>query len=576
MRHLKKTVLSFVVLAVGLISVSELSAVPQKKFHTQEKMKSHLEIIKHILDAGYAPVEWKESYFGWSLDAEINKAKNRVDAKDLTIKEFQKIVRDFFMSMHDHHVSVKFHSTESASLPFLIKGAFDKYYITHIDNQKLSHAVYRMDIGDELVSFGGKSTHEAVLELQQEHMMTTSEGTDRSITEIFLTNRIGSYAHEIPTGPVMIGIKKAGQIKVQNYQLTWDHEPELITDQYKHSMFQKNSESIFGRNIFRPLMVSSYDDFFMKLCSTKKKCGHRPGSRKSFLPLLGKKWWNGNGKNSFHTYLYENEAGNLIGYVRIPHYMGSTKEVLEFADIIKYLDERSDALVIDQVNNPGGSLFYMCALAGLLTDQPLHVPKHQVAINQEYVAEALQLIPLFEGITDDEAAIASLGESFYGHPVTYQMTRFFLNYFRFIINEWNGGRTLTRPTYLYGFDKINPSPYGCYTKPILILVNELSISCGDFFPAVFQDNKRATIMGSKTSGAGGFVLSAFFPNLFGLNYFRYTGSIAERLDKNPIENLGVTPDVPYQISEVDLQNSYSEYKQAINETVLEILYKERG
>lgn len=278
MLHFKKTIFTFTLLASSLASFSALTANPPKNFQTQEKMKSHLEIIKHILDAGYAPVDWKESYFGWSLDEEISKAKKRVDEKELTIKEFQKIVRDFFMSMHDHHVSVKFHSTESANLPFLIKGAQDKYFITHIDHQKLSSVVYKIEVGDELVSFGGKSTHEAILELQQEQMQTTSEGTDRSITEIFLTNRIGSYAHEIPTGPVMIGIKKLGNTKVQNYQLTWDHEPELISDQYKLSFSKQSSDSILGRNIFKPLMVSSYDDFFNKLCIKGPGCGHKPGS----------------------------------------------------------------------------------------------------------------------------------------------------------------------------------------------------------------------------------------------------------------------------------------------------------
>lgn len=573
MLPLKKIIVSFCLISSSL----SLSAEVSKSHPTHEKMKSHLDIIRNILDAGYAPVKWKESRFGWTLDEKINLAKDKIDLHGrLSVKDFQKIVRDFFMSMHDLHVSARFHSTESATLPFLVKGVDERYFITHVDNSMLSPSIYRIEKGDELVTFDGKPTHDVVLSLQQEFMSTEDEGTDRAITEMFLTNRKGAQAHDVPQGSVMIGIRKIGQKKIYNMQLTWDYVPELISNHYKININQDQGKPVFERNMFKLLMVSAYQDFFKSLCIDDQECGQRPGSRKSFLPSLGKKWWTSSKNSTFYAYLYENESGNLIGYVRIPHYMGSTEEVLEFAEMMAYFEERSDALVIDQVNNPGGSLFYMCALAALLTDQPLDIPKHHIAINQEYVAQAVELIPLFENISGDDEAQSVLGNSFYGHPVTHQMAKFFLNYFRFIVNEWEAGRILTKATHLYGFDKINPNPYGSYSKPILILVNELSISCGDFFPAILQDNKRAIVMGAKTSGAGGFVLPAKFPNLLGLNYFNYTGSIAERIDKSPIENLGVTPDIPYKITSSDLQYNYSSYVKKINEAVLETLYREQG
>lgn len=560
MSILKKALLSFCLLTSTFPLVAQLK---------HEKMKGHLDIIRNILDVGYAPISWKEAHFGWNLDEEIEKAKQKVDEQpDISVKSFQKIVRNFFMSMHDLHVSARFHSTECASLPFFVKGVNGKYYITYINNEMLSPSVYRIEKGDELVSFDGKLTEEVIINLQQDLMSTTCEGTDRSMTELFLTNRIGSHAHEVPTEPIMIGIRKQNQQRINYYQLTWNYEPELISNHFKIPSSKLDKEKSFlEQNILKPQMVSSYNDFFQSLVVKDLQAGIKPGARKSFLPLLGKKWWASGSDNTFYAYLYENECGHLIGYIRIPHYMGSTDEVFEFAKIIEYFEERSHGLIIDQVNNPGGSLFYMYALAGILTDQPLNTPKHRVSISQEQVAQAIKLIPLFESISDDDDAKVVLGDLFSGHPVTHQMTKFFLNYFRFIVSEWEAGKTVTDPTSLYGFDKINPSPFGCYTKPILLLVNELSISCGDFFPAILQDNKRALIMGARTSGAGGFVLKHQFPNLFGLSAFNYTGSIAERIDKKPIENLGVTPDIPYKISSVDLQSSYVEYASEINKSI---------
>jgi hypothetical protein len=61
-----------------------------------------------------------------------------------------------------------------------------------------------------------------------------------------------------------------------------------------------------------------------------------------------------------------------------------------------------------------------------------------------------------------------------------------------------------------------------------------------------------------------------YPNRFGVEKFRLTGSIAERVDQNPIENLGVKPDVEYSISADDLQNNYRGYIQAIQNTMSEM------
>ncbi len=52
-----------------------------------------------------------------------------------------------------------------------------------------------------------------------------------------------------------------------------------------------------------------------------------------------------------------------------------------------------------------------------------------------------------------------------------------------------------------------------------MLINEMDMSCADFMPAILQDNKRATLFGSRTAGAGGHVLSFNFPNIHGIADF---------------------------------------------------------
>jgi C-terminal processing protease CtpA/Prc len=139
-----------------------------------------------------------------------------------------------------------------------------------------------------------------------------------------------------------------------------------------------------------------------------------------------------------------------------------------------------------------------------------------------------------------------------------------------IIQEWAAGRRLTDPLDLYGIDEIVPTRYK-YKKPILVLINELDFSAGDFFPATLQDNGRAKLLGTRTAGAGGYVLRFGFPNLSAIKTFSLTASLAERSDKDPIENLGVTPDVKYEISPEDLEFNYGPYKMKIIENLEEML-----
>jgi C-terminal processing protease CtpA/Prc len=153
-------------------------------------------------------------------------------------------------------------------------------------------------------------------------------------------------------------------------------------------------------------------------------------------------------------------------------------------------------------------------------------------------------------------------------PFTLAQSQLMLNYYTFIVSEWTEGRSFTKKYPLLGYEKIpvdtTKTPY---TKPILVLVNSLDFSCADILPAVFQDNKRAKIMGTRTAGAGGSINTVKFPNRFGIDYFTYTTSIAERLNKQPIENLGVTPDIEYKLKVEDYQNNFKNYASAINAAI---------
>jgi C-terminal processing protease CtpA/Prc len=304
------------------------------------------------------------------------------------------------------------------------------------------------------------------------------------------------------------------------------------------------------------------------------------GAKTSFIPRLGKVLWQAGKDDPFNAYIFQTKDGRKAGFIRIPSYEGGEKEAKRFGEIMAKYQKETDALVIDQVNNPGGDVFYMYALLSHLTDKPLQTPHHHLIIGESNAQEAADLLlevmqpasakraaPKADAEGQNEEQTAS------GYPVTQKFMQLFVQFSQFVLKQFGAGKRFTDLTYINGVDDIDPAPKAeeRYTKPILLLTNELDFSGGDFFPAIMQDNKRVTQMGVRTSGAGGMVRGFDFPNQFGIASLNATWSIAQRSNGNPIENLGVTPDISYTLTQKDLQTGFAEYRLAIIKAVQNLM-----
>lgn len=541
-----------------------------------ESMLADLEFIKQSFKANYALTEMKQALFGWNLDAEIHKAKMLVlQDRNISLKKFQTIIKNFFLSTRDYHATVMFCSTEAAMLPFRIQGAEGEYFFTYIDKELLPEGSdFPFEAGDKLILFDGLPTKEAIKKVRDLELGTNNVATDHAFAELYLPLRIGSLGHQIPSGSLTIVGCKKGSDRSISHTLEWTYVPEKITPPpvlsksmsgkkaLKPSYFSKEF-SLPSYRAIRAVMVTTQDD---------EEAGTL-GAKKSFLPPLGKIQWEAAEDTIYQAYLFELPNSKVGGFVRIPRYTPDDyKEAhRQFLDIIKRFEEQADVLVIDQTNNPGGSLYYLYALLTMVTDKPLALPTHRVALTQEDLYYAHHYIELLEDIETEEQAKELLDDFYICLPVNKELAHRLLDYFNFIDLEWNRGKLLTDPCHIYGISSLSPHPEGHFTKPILVLTNALDISGGDYFPAVLQDNQRATIMGTRTAGAGGFVSRLSYPNLHGIAELCYTASLVVRPDNTYIENAGVKPDIPYAITQADLQNNYIDYVNAIILTLTELI-----
>lgn len=568
---IRAMVLSWLV-SVSAIASAQLTADQRLK----DQAAAELAYIKNVFAMGYAPAEWKKKQFNWDLESEYQTSLATLAAKtSFTVLDYRHLISDFLRSTRDYHVGFQFVTTEKATLPFNVISVGDKYFVSWVNTEKVAKDSIR--IGDQLTSFAGEDPAKLVLDLKTQ-MASGAATTDQRLAEMSLTRRSAGRILAVPQGRVDMVFKRSGPGGTEQslpQQLQWEYVPEDVPMLNMMTLMDGGGATAPAhRSFLNPQMLwGSWDqDLDLEPSVDAPANGFTIGGRTSFVPALGQIIWETNDTETFRAYIYRHASGKLIGYIRIAHYSVDTPVFEEFKKLIARMKDTTDALVIDEVNNPGGSVFYVMALMSVLSDQPIQVPSHQVTLWPEMVSEIGDLQRKLSSVKSDEEARKALGQDkLNGYAVDYQLAQGILDYARTLQSEWAAGHKLTKSLDLYGVQKVNPDRDVNYTKPILVLINELDFSGGDFFPAILQDNKRAKIFGARTSGAGGYVIGVSMPSALGLKAFQFTGSIAKRLDGNPIENLGVTPDIPYNFTENDLRQGFSDYKNAVNKAVEEML-----
>lgn len=555
------------IIIISLFFYSSLVALPLK-----ERMLAELDFVKGIFEIKYAPLKWKEQHVGFNLDEEMRSATQTIQhLQEPSLREYHRVLKRFFNQARDYHVGVRFYATEEASLPFLVKGAEGRYFVAHIDREILPYSKFPFAVGDEILEFDQKPIDEVIAWIKEEELGGNTEETDQALAELMLTNWRAEEGDLVPRGKVEITGRKKGETRERRVTLEWHYVPEKI-EGFKPQLNVKPNfskwrlnpkETIKTEKFFERLMIYSHWNSSHVGCFFSEN-KHSIGAKRSFIPPLGKKIWTAKKDGTFDAYTFRSPGGHLLGYIRIPHYMGDEEEVKEFCEIVKIFQEHTEALVIDQINNPGGSIFYAYALlAALVHEQPLITPKHHMMLTQEEVYMAISILDALEGVKDVKEAKEVIGETFEGYPVSMETVALLRDFCNFVLNEWSCGKLFTDPIHLFGVDEIKKHPDASYTKPILLLTNSLDFSCGDFFPAILQDSKRAKILGQRTAGAGGYVLGTQYPNQTAVLGFHLTGSMAERIGKRPIENLGIIPDIEYALTAYDLQNNYAKYVEKI-------------
>ena len=268
-------------------------------------------------------------------------------------------------------------------------------------------------------------------------------------------------------------------------------------------------------------------------------------------------------------------GGFRIGFIRIPTYnpADTTAALTQFQTEIAYFQENTDGLVVDQMRNNGGSLCYGENIVANLIPTNFRPLGYEIRATYEY-------LQLFGG----RLAAASAGNN---QTVIDQ----YQNIFGAIQLPTTGSqrRTAAVPLCTPSFDRPPATDSKgniiAYTKPLIMLIDEFSVSTADSVPAMMQDNGRGPLVGWRTNGMGG--SNSLNTSRFQVPYSEGdTGvTLALMVRKAPvatadyplsayIENVGVRPDVEIDYMTRDnLVNAGRSFLQAFTDIIVQQIQK---
>ncbi len=520
----------------------------------------------------YGPYEWKRDTQNFDL-LKLDSWLERVKATKNDL-DFADVMIEYVAALNDGHDLLTLRSTWQGYLGFVVDYYDKKPLIDGVSRTLLPRNSYPFEVGDELISIDGVSTDEMVRRYWKYSIAANDSATKRSAA-LWFTLRPQALiprAHEVGEDATVV-IKRAATGSTDTYTIKWQKSGIPMTSfgtLPNPSSAESGGISSARRAWNRLLMNISPRAEYQKAARAVQGVGvvapvfaNPPG----FTQRLGR-----SAIDNFYsgTYTYD---GQRIGYIRIPDFAPDSQAFAaqQFVAEMAYFETNTDALVIDLMRNPGGSVTYTNFLFSAIQPSWHRITGFEIRASSFWVYNFSQLLAESQDSGDPPWVVKTWQEA--------------LNAVK-AANAENRGRTGplpldSGPDFDATLDRPGLQVRGAnaaYTKPIVVLVDEMTASGGDAFAAMVQDNGRGLIYGVRTMGLGGNVIDWALDGYAEVDT-RITTSLMVR--KNPvftggqypvtsyIENVGVHPDIDDDyMTEDNLRNRGRTFVESFSKAVV--------
>ena len=326
-----------------------------------------------------------------------------------------------------------------SELPFMVVRVEGKYHIGAIYDLKdflasLDGVIFD-PIGDEIISWNGRSIEEIVEEIRHNHIeFHVNPNSGLTAACEYLTKRCASKGMEMSMEYVDLALRRKDTEDSYLLRINWNEN--------SYKTIEKGFDPTWGLDCFTKKFKSADTKSLKRL--TKKI---RAVSADIFKMEL---------KNSS-----QNEK-KKIAYLQIEKFPDfSTEEIARLDKVIRVFEKRTDGMILDLRDNGGGYVSGMRKLLTFLTDVQMEpIPlKEKKIIGKEYVSD---IETISEPMKTREKKIFSKSVSVSGK-------------------------------------RIDPSDsLSIYSKPIIVLVDEGTSSSGEVAAYSLQWNRRAKVFGAQT------------------------------------------------------------------------------
>lgn len=548
---------SFLISVFSFLFVTQLNATPLDDY------LSTLDIVKTQFKGRYGAEELKKKNFGWTIDSEIKKYQDigKYAGASLTTENAQMLVQNFFRSMRDYHVIVYKNDWSGKYLPFNVKEFNGKAYVVAILDPTL---VGDMKVGDEVISMDNQSVTSFVDQIATPYIYQFNRLRERFWSSSWITKRYVALLTPQPTSiETELVLKHYKDLKPYIQKVKW---LDIPTSLMMKTFQTQETEKPFYKNI--PAVLQNTG------AGIPENINPFSGKQSYFSPDVNTIWDNQATKKYFHAWITVLPNKQKLGVIRVNSFRpgGASKDdykaaIVEFESLVQKMATDSDKLVLDMLGNMGGMLDYGYTMVSYF------IPSKVKTLDFRY----RMFSNIIQGNEENKKEIAAIralktqadvetffeGDHYYGFPVDLDFANEYADYMQNFVNAVDAGQLFSKKFH-YSAGYIKPNPRVRYLKPLYVLVDESSMSCGDMIPALFQDIKRAKIIGRNTAGAGAFVgQDVIAKNPLNLDGMAIPFALAYRYDGSFIENSGVKPSIKIDLTPEDFQTGFVNFRNKV-------------
>lgn len=469
---------------------------------TQFQKTIDFQTLVALFDKNYALYDYKKNvvhYDGLSIAPWLDRVSKSTDDMD-----FFEICSEYVAKYQDGHTGFGVQSNFSAVLGFTTDIYGGKVLVDGIDRKQLSATDFPFAVGDELVSVDGKTAEEWITYFTR----FLGDGNPVSARRLAAAEITTRFQQIVPRAQE-IGDTAAVAIKNQagtttTYTIPWVktgtpyttvgpvRDPLIATGDEAKSRMQTTAPDL--KPWMKPVRESkqyqhpkSHYDVFTRFGAVKPAFDLAAAT--TFVVHVGKRR-----SDWFYSGTITTQDGLKLGFIRIPTFDSS--QVLTISDDvdreIAYFHDTTDGLIIDLMANGGGDPCEVETILQNLISTPFSSATAQFRVTWSDLLglqDSLSQAQLFGDTQDNIDAINKLLDAY--------------------TTAFSQNRGLTSPVPLCGASKdLQPATDDsgkniAYTKPIMVLTDELSASAAEIMAAVLQDSNRVLTYGGRTEGLGG-------------------------------------------------------------------------